>query len=463
MTKKRWIWLISILAVLAISGFAIWYFFFKTNEEEFGEMDEPLMVQPVGEEKLSESILVTGEIIPEDEQKIFPVAEAGEIKAINVKEGQTVKAGDVLFSYDTTKVDAAYNKAVRDRDVAKRRTNLAQSSLNELRKQYTNMKKNPEVSRQELNEMSKTILDAEVEVTSNNDAISGAQDAINEAVTQKNTLIVKSKINGHIVKINKNLEPSENGSGGNEPVIHIVSSGPFKVVGSMSEFDTVKIKPQQAVIVRPKVFKDREWQGTIETVSRFPGGQGGDEQMMGGGGGGNVTMYPFKVVLQGDTSELRPGFHVSLEINVSDLENDVQLAVPQMALDMDEDGSDIVYVINGENILEKRNVVLGDMSDEFAGIAEGVEAGELVVINPYIIKMKNLEIGKEVKDFMNPMQDMEGMDEGVIEGEMPSEEDANLEVETGIDVKDEEPKTEDKPKETEPQKETEGSSNDETK
>ena len=81
-------------------------------------------------------------------------------------------------------------------------------------------------------------------------------------------MIVVSKIDGIIVKVNKNIEKTETGS--SEPVIHIISSEPYKVIGTMSEFDTVKVLPEQNVIIRPKVYKDREWNGVVESVSQFP-------------------------------------------------------------------------------------------------------------------------------------------------------------------------------------------------
>src|SRR5690625_7614072 len=83
----------------------------------------------------------------------------------------------------------------------------------------------------------------------------------------------------------------------------------------MSEFDAVKIKPKQKVSILPKVYKDREWKGEVESVSQFPNDDssvGTDYDMMYDGGGGSLTMYPFKVAITDDTKELRQGGHVSL-------------------------------------------------------------------------------------------------------------------------------------------------------
>ncbi|MCW1927517.1 efflux RND transporter periplasmic adaptor subunit [Bhargavaea beijingensis] len=422
MKKKVLIW--AGIAVLAVVLLAATAFIFKDRLFASGaseEHDEPVMVQAAATQELGESILVTGQIIPSDEQKVFHEAENGEVKEFLVSENQVIEADTPLYAYDDSAVNSEYNKAVRTRDLTNKRLAIANDELTAARRQLNDMKKNKDVTKEELSAASKEIVQLEMDIEGIKDEIGSAQQAIDELAVQKEKLTVKSKIAGTVVKVNKNVEPSENGSA--EPVVHIISSGPFKVIGTMSEFDTVKVKPEQPVVIRPKVFKDQTWEGSIESISQFPEG---DQSAMDeyGGGGGNVTMYPFTVTIAGDTKELRQGFHVSLEINVSDLEQSEQLAIPHMALDMDDEGNEFVYVISQENILEKRPVVLGEMNDEFAGVAEGLEPGDLVVTNPYVIAMKNLEPGQEVPDFMTMdegMEDPDTMDETETETEMETE------------------------------------------
>ncbi len=94
-------------------------------------------------------------------------------------------------------------------------------------------------------------------------------------------MTIVSKMDGIIVKVNQNVAKTE--AGASEPVVHIISSQPYKVIGTMSEFDTVKIQQGQQVIIRPKVYKDREWNGTVESISQFPNEGGGGGEEFGGG------------------------------------------------------------------------------------------------------------------------------------------------------------------------------------
>ena len=89
--------------------------------------------------------------------------------------------------------------------------------------------------------------------------MTSAQERINEVAARKKEMTIVSKIDGIIVKVNKNVAKTETGAA--EPVIHIISNNPYKVIGTMSEFDAVKIQTGQEVVIRPKVYKDRNGMG----------------------------------------------------------------------------------------------------------------------------------------------------------------------------------------------------------
>jgi HlyD family secretion protein len=389
--KKVWIWVAVIVGILVIASTGT-YLYAKTGTEpvsnDSGVMN--ISVQKVSEQELVESILVTGKIVPESEQKVFLEPEKGEISEFKVAENQAVKAGDPLVVYDSSKIDSELKRAVREKELLQSRGKTEQNQIAELNKRLTEAKKKLEtqgaetvetaeglVSQEDVNQLANEKVQQEMQYESTKSEITSAEDRIKELNAQKNEMTIVSKMDGIIVKINQNVANTEAGAA--EPVIHIISSQPYKVIGSMSEFDTVKIKEGQPVIIRPKVFKDREWNGAVESVSQFPNADGGGgEGFEGGGGAGNVTMYPFKVVITDDTSELRQGFHVSLEIKAGD--STKKIAIPHPAL-MDEAGIKIVYVLN-DGTLERREVQTGVMNDAFIEITSGVTPGELVVLTP---------------------------------------------------------------------------------
>lgn len=397
MKKKVWIWLLIIVAIVAIIATVVYVTNFKSgNDFEEGFEDEGIIVQKVSEQDMGDSILVTGKVIPEDEQKVFLEVENGDVHEYLVTENQKVSAGDALFNYDATKVNVEYNQAVRGRDLIQKRLKIEENQIAAMAKQIAKMKKelktSEEFTQEDINSLEKEKVFAEMEIEATKSEVISSQETINELAEAKKNMTAVSKIDGIVVKVNKNIEVTETGS--SEPVIHIVSSKPYEVIGTMSEFDTVKIQPEQQVVIRPKVFKDREWNGVIQSVSQFPDGEEGGMNEYEGGGGGSVTMYPFKVAITDDTSELRQGFHVSMEIK---LDGDKKtLAIPHSALMMDfdeESGEELefVFILNAE-VLEKRIIKSGEMNDEFIGITEGLEADELVVINPHEGLFEGMEV-----------------------------------------------------------------------
>ncbi|MEH7492730.1 efflux RND transporter periplasmic adaptor subunit [Neobacillus niacini] len=392
MKKKVWIWVAVIVGVLLIASTGT-YLYAKTGTETVSN-DSGVMsisVQKVSEQELVESILVTGKIVPESEQKVFLEPEKGEISEFKVAENQAVKAGDPLLIYDSSKIDSELNRAVREKELLQSRGKTEQSQISDITKRLADTKKKFEtqgteteeeaaeglLTQEDVNQLANEKIQQEMQYESTKSEITSAEDRIKELNAQKNEMTIVSKMDGIIVRINQNVANTEAGAA--EPVIHIISSQPYKVIGSMSEFDTVKIKEGQPVIIRPKVFKDREWNGAVESVSQFPNADGGGgEGFEGGGGAGNVTMYPFKVVITDDTSELRQGFHVSLEIKAGD--STKKIAIPHPAL-MDEAGIKIVYVLK-DGTLERREVQTGVMNDAFIEVTSGVTPGELVVLTP---------------------------------------------------------------------------------
>ncbi|VEF46548.1 RND family efflux transporter MFP subunit [Bacillus freudenreichii] len=399
MKKKAWIWAAgSIVGVLVLALVVIFVVRAQAGKMAGTEVEEPVTVQKVSEQELNETILVTGKIVPEDEQKVFLEPDKGEVTDFKVKENQKVKAGDPLFVYDSSKLQSEYNKAVRERDLVAKRSQTEINQIADMNKRISEAKKAPassgdgeesEVPAGDVDALTSEKLEMEIQHESTKSEIQSAQEQINDLNEQIKEMTITSKIDGIVVKVDRNAVSTEGGA--TSPAVHIISSQPFKVIGSMSEFDTVKIKEKQSVIIRPKVYKDREWKGVIESVSQFPNEEGGEEEFAGGGGGGGVTMYPFKVAITDDTSELRQGFHVSLEIKIDG--DGQKLAIPHAAIKEEGDISTVFVLEDG--ILENREIKTGASNDEYIEIKKGLKKDQLVVIAPH----EGMHDGMEVTTF----------------------------------------------------------------
>ena len=63
-------------------------------------------------------VTVTGKVVPSDRTKTVAAVEVAVVRALHVKNGQTVHAGDVLIELDTSESDAEHDKAHGDAQVA---------------------------------------------------------------------------------------------------------------------------------------------------------------------------------------------------------------------------------------------------------------------------------------------------------------------------------------------------------
>lgn len=414
MKKKKWVLMLALSLIFALAfAFVIIRGFVAPTAGGADAEETVVQVQKVKKEKLTENILLTGKIVPDDEQKIYKNPENGEIVEFKVKENDKVKKGDPLFVYDAKQIEREYHAAAANRDRMKQQVAMLEKQINELSQQIEAVNKLGNASNGENGlemvdawqselrqlEMEKSQLVMELESVRAETGIIQAE--INELDEKKKALTVTSSIDGTVVKVNKTA--SQNDAGMEEPVIHIVSNKPFKVIGTMSEYDAVKIKPDQLVVIRPKVYKDREWKGKVESVSSYPSDDSGGEMDMFADGEMNVTMYPFTVAIEDDTKDLRQGFHVTLEVDVSGTEE--ALVIPHSAildafmLGMHEEETDLVDELMGfgggfvdeeqqyvyvlvDGKLELREIETGKMSDQYVEILSGIELDELVVINP---------------------------------------------------------------------------------
>lgn len=378
--KKKWLFItlgiLSFIVIVSIVSFNA----LKGSNVASGDFSH-IEVAKAKKQNVSESILVTGKVVPEDEQKVYLDPEKGEIKEFKVEVNQTVQTGDPLIVYDGGAAQSELNQAIRSKEILESQSISEQEQINQINTQI-NQAKNEGQQQEVINELNNQKRELERLNQQTKNEIIGAQEQINVASTKVDDLTVKSKIDGVVVKITKDVAKAEGGS--QEPVIHIISNQPFKVKGSVSESDTINIQPEQEVEITTKSQKDQTWKGKVESISQFPeeSGEGFEE-------GQGTTKYPFTVAITDDTSELRQGFHVTMDVKVNGKAE--VLAVPSESILYE--GEEKFVFIEKNKKLEQRAIEVGVMGDDYVEIVEGVKKGERLVLYP----MPEMFDGMEVK------------------------------------------------------------------
>ena len=177
-------------------------------------------------------------------------------------------------------------------------------------------------------------------------------------------------------------DSTDSGSGDtstNNAFITILSTGAYRVKGTVNEVNRDSIIEGTPVIIRSRVDSSKTWKGTMGSVDmdNSTSNSSSDAAMLGMSGTGDdqtsSSTYPFYVNL--DSSDgLMLGQHVYIEPDEGqdDKKSGIWLN-DYFIVDADTD-SPYVWVANGQNKLEKRNVVLGQYDENLSEyeIADGL-------------------------------------------------------------------------------------------
>lgn len=400
MKKKKWIIVSIIVSVVVLAGVNVYAL---TKSQSTVSQKQETKTITVEKKAISDSIIASGIVVAADEEVLTIDPTKGLVSNIYVSVGQKVSPGTPLFKYKSSELEAELNAI---QNVEQRAT----AQQNELKKRLSDVDKNlsaakakkvepqpqlqPQEGETEEEKQAKQQAQLQAQQQGQKEAIemlnkerqailaemkAGEFDRKDTQLRKQNVqkrigeLSIKSSISGTVTEVNKVASLKD---GSSQVVVRILSSSPFKIEGTVTEYDLVRIAPGQSVNVKAKVYPDREWKGKIEKVSQTPESSPAAAMMGGGGGQENITSYPYTVVLDNST-DLVVGFHVNIEIQTT---GKTALVLPFEAI-RKIDGKEYVWVVNG-TAQEKREVKTGISNDTYKEIVSGVEEGDQVLATP---------------------------------------------------------------------------------
>ncbi|MGT2681832.1 efflux RND transporter periplasmic adaptor subunit [Streptococcus porci] len=367
--KKTIIGGVAGLVILTAGGYA---YMASTG---LGQQTKEVVYQTstVAEGTLASSTLLSGTVKAKAEQYVYFDATKGSSATVTVKVGDKVTAGQQLVQYDTTTAQATYDEAVRALNKVGRDINQlttygvpqASTSLDEKTGQEITVNPTDQANAEYQNQLQtlyESYASAEAQVAK-------AQAALNET-------IFLSDVEGTVVEINDNIDPSARES---QVLVHVTSEGKLQVEGHLTEYDLANIKVGQAIKIKSKVYPDKEWTGKITYISNYPA-QNTGQSVSGVGTGatsGTGASYAYKAEITSDLGELKQGFSVSVEV----VNEQKSLLVPLTALVTDGDKS-YVWVLDDKNKVSKVEVTTGDADAVSQEISAGLTAGQTLIVNP---------------------------------------------------------------------------------
>lgn len=359
--KKPLIITLVVLAVLLLAAAGVWFFWLRDYLAVRNA--KPVYVNSVASivgMDTGASPRYAGIVEPQETYKINK-DETKTVSEILVEVGDEVLPGDVLFRYDTQEIKFALDQAEIDQQTT---ANLITSLQRQLTEAQEEKKKAPQDEQEgfsiRINDLEIQIKQRQGESSKKNKEIEKLRESL------KNTDVI-CEVTGVIKEINNNGGSQNDymmGGSQNNAFITILSSGEYRVKGSISELNYASISVGQAVTVHSRIDSTQVWNGTVSSIDQ----ETADNNNNNGyyyyamPGGESSSTYNFYVVLD-SLDGLILGQHVYIEPFNGEGSRKEGLWLPAMYIAHDQEGS-FVWAKSAKDTLEKRLITLGDYDSD---------------------------------------------------------------------------------------------------
>lgn len=438
--KKRILILLGILIIGGGAAGACWKMGVFGQQETSGDAVYVTKISDLTGETTGVSNRYAGVVEPQETVSVG--LESGRnVKKVEVKTGDQVKKGQLLFEYDLSSIQENLEEAQLELDRLKNEA----SSLNE---QIATLEKEKKKANQD-NQLSYTI---EIETNKmnlkkNEYSQKSKQAEIDKLQSATGNTEVRSSIDGVIQKIDTSKittddstdssmddsvddtsSDSSSGSDSNNAFITILSTGAYRIKGTINELNINSIVEGEPVIIRSRVDSNQTWKGTMGTIDKdsattsnssnsyFGMTDSSDSQT-------NTSTYPFYVNLE-SSEGLMLGQHVYIELDEGQDSQKTGVWISEVYIMDAETDSPYVWAADKDNKLEKRSVILGQYDEDLGEyeIADGLTKDDCIaypseVLTEGMATTTNIDEAMDTNNVdMEPLDDSSFDDDPELDG-----------------------------------------------
>ena len=347
--RRRWLIVAGLVVIaLVVAG----YFYSRSQTAAAADKQAPAQQVPnvtvivPGRHPVDRAIAATGTLAAKREMPVGVAGEGGMVTRVLVEPGQWVAKGQVLATVDrSVQVQTAESLAAQ---ISVSRADLVLAEAELQRAQQL-------VGRGFISQA-----DVQRRVATRDGAVAKlkvAQATLAEQRARNGRLDIRAPAAGLV--LTRQVEPGQIVSSGSGVLFRMAEAGQIELRAQLAENDLQQIHVGSSAKVTP-VGDVRQFAGTVWQVSPVI-----DQQTRQG---------IARIQLSFDKS-LRPGGFASTQI-VGGVGDQPQL--PQSAILSDDQGN-YVYIVDGGNIVRRRNVRLGTVTEDDVAIADGLTGDERVV------------------------------------------------------------------------------------
>ena len=376
-----------------------------------------------------ETVSATGKIQPEIEVKISSEV-SGEIIALNVKEGQVVKKGDLLVKINPDLYTSSYNRTVSNLSGTKAGLNQSEASYKEAKANYDRNKSLYDKGIISRADWDKAVASFEVAKANKQNAYYNVQSASATVLEAKDNLgrtTIYAPADGTISVLNVELGERVLGTqqmAGTE-ILRVANLNNMEVEVDVNENDIVKIKVGDEANVEVDAYLKKQFKGIVTSISNSASSTLTADQVTNFKVKVRILKESYQDLLQGKPSTyspFRPGMTATVDIITKRKENIV--AVPISAVVVKDDTTSVkkdvvaelekkeqeqkgtapksdkkyecVFVKVGDKA-KLRVVKTGIQDDTNIEIISGLKPGEEIIIGPYTTVSKDLVSNDKVR------------------------------------------------------------------
>ena len=388
-----------------------------------------------------ETVSANGKVQPEVEVKISSDV-SGEVRELNVREGDSVQAGQLLAIIDPElyqsaldRAEASLNNSRANLANAKARLVQAEARFNEIELQhqrniklheqklisdqeFENSRSNYNTNKAEVEASKQTVLASQYGVQS-------MEATLKEARKNLTRTEIFSPVNGIVSKLN--IEKGERVVGTSQmagtEMMRIANLNDMEVSVDVNENDIVKVSLNDTTLIEVDAYNNRKFKGIVTEVANSASttAQTTSDQ---------VTNFVVKIrILRSSYEDLllragkkravfRPGMSASVDIQTATASNATAVPIEAVTVrsksELDttaqtskkpqpksgeaaakKDEAEVVFILK-DNKVFLRQVKTGIQDDKYIQITEGVSADEEIVTGPYSAISRTLKNGDEV-------------------------------------------------------------------
>lgn len=404
--KKPILWIIIAAVVLIVVLVVV-------GKSRSGKGVEVTVTSPVTKD-ITEIIPANGKIQPVVEVKISPDV-SGEIIVLNVKEGDQVKAGQVLLQIKRDQYLSA-----RDRMKAALNQAKAQLAQQDAKFQQIELSYNRNMSLYEKGAISQSEYESSVseysmakeQLNASRFNVQSSEAGLAEAEESLSKTTIFAPMNGVVSKLY--VERGERVVGTSQmagtEMLRIADFEKMEVLVDVNENDIVRIRKNDTALVEVDAYPGRKFEGVVTQIANSAKNIGSALEQ--------VTNFEVKVyilpssyadlVQNNRTNPFRPGMSASVSIQTETRRN--ALAIPIQcittraellsdSLKLELGPNELVeqvFVVKNDNTVQAVRIKSGLQDHLHIEITEGLTKEDRVVTGPYAAISKTLENGTKV-------------------------------------------------------------------